>query len=418
MHSVCLMSEVIPDKYSYNAITEYIDGLPSEDIAVAEQQANALLGYDGRFSRVKEFAAIVPVATHEETIHTVRHAVGQYARQARCHPFTLVLGLNWPETAKDNPRVEKLIEQTTQVAKEAQDVLDVRVLTQQYAAPVIGRIRRDLWNGVLAAGMVGGTIREGLTDIVGMNGDIDLVHMPRQTMSITQSTMHDELAPGGDIGEYMMGWPRPLPMRHSASPSHPRSSAVMAWNDWLHRVGHVPYEAGMVMSMGRFAFHNGISADMRTREVVDLWSKAGEHPSHQTFIPTGAVVTSGRRFMWRLLDVEANEVWDGDTFGEHSAYRRSVEHFPDISQERQVELIAGTSERMIRMFERGARYNLAQSERSLVSEKRVWRRVGRMLLTAERMLPRIVGEEWRHEEPFATARKVFDEKLAFVVYDQ
>lgn len=185
---------------------------------------------------------------------------------------------------------------------------------------------------------------------------------------------------------------------------------MTAWNDWLLRAGHRPYEASLVISTGRYAYQGGISADMNAGEVVDLWHAAGENPSGQTFIPAGTVVTSGRRFMWRLLDVNADEVWDDGSFGEYSTYRKGVEHFPDISDKRQVELIAGTGETIVRMLERGASYNLAQKSQGVrVGYKRTWQKVGGMLLIAEKLLPHIVGEEWRHEEPFATARKIFDE---------
>lgn len=180
-------------KSAYEVVRDYAGGLDVLEASAAKERAYSLLHSTGRFRPLEQYVAIVPAAAHEESPETVSRAVDQYARQAGCGAFTLVLGLNWPADTRDLDHVETLVRHTKKLAEDYSN-LDIRILSEQYTDPTIGRIRRDLWNAVLVAGLESGTIRSGL-ETVGMNGDIDLVHMPRHTVGAIQTAMHKELAP-------------------------------------------------------------------------------------------------------------------------------------------------------------------------------------------------------------------------------
>lgn len=395
-------------KPPFEAVVDFVDGLDASEAPAAEERAHSLLHPGGKFRHLEQYVAIVPVAAHEENPETVTHAVEQYARQTKNKPFTLVLGLNWPDNTEQHQRAHTLVRHSRALARDMRGRLDMRVLGEQYADPTIGRIRRDLWNAVLVAGLESGTIRQGL-ETIGMNGDIDLVHMPRWTVAAIQKAMHQELDPHEKGYDYMPAWPRPVPMRHSTSPAHPRSSSVMVWHDWLNRLGHVSYEASMVISMGRYALHGGIAPDAASNEVLDIRDAAAAHPLGRTYVPTASIVTSGRRYIWRLLESGLDEVWGEGSFGVNSVYRHDINQFPDISKERQIELISGTGSRVMDAAERSVHFGRLQGTYEAQMKFKELRRTVRHTLTfAERMLPRIVGEEWQHEEPFSTVRKLYD----------
>ena len=395
-------------KPPYDAVVDFADSLDAAEALAAEERAHSLLHPQDKFRHLEQYVAIVPVAAHEETPETVSHAVQQYARQIKSEPFTLVIGLNWPHDTEQPQRAHALVKHTRALARDMRGTLDMRVLSGQYIDPTIGRIRRDLWNAVLVAGLESGTIRPGI-ETVGMNGDIDVVHMPRWTVAAIQKAMHKELDPHEKGHDYMPAWPRPVPMRHSASPAHPNSSSVMVWSDWLSRLEHVSYEASMVISMGRYALHGGIAPDAVSNEVLDIHDAAAAHPLGKTYVPTASIVTSGRRYMWRLLEGGLDEIWGEGNFGANSVYRHDINQFPDISKERQVELISGTGSRVMNAAAQSVWQGMTQGKYDLNMRFKEFRRTVRhTLMFAERMLPRVVGEEWQHEEPFSTVRKLYE----------
>lgn len=344
----CIEMEMLQESepaYRYEATIDYIDSLGVTESRVAKSQATELLRQRGP---LKDYVAIVPVAAHQEPLANVERTLAQYACQEPRRSFTVLLGLNHPNNERDIERASRLLEQTRDLAG-AHNNLDVRVLHTSYEEPRIGRIRRDLWNTVIMAGLEGGTL-DATREMVGMNGDIDLVHMPRHVVASVQKYGDHEL----DRAHHQHVIPPfAVPLRHSTFPEYRRSSAFITWRDYLMHIAYLEFEAGMVMSLGRYAACGGISPGANRSEMLDTRQADGA-TMYERKLRTGISVTSGRRLIERLPRATWETAWEEGSFDAYNAYREGLEHCTDISWSRQTKLLLDTAHEAAACIRQGA----------------------------------------------------------------
>ncbi|HEX5797454.1 MAG TPA: hypothetical protein VFX86_03615 [Candidatus Saccharimonadales bacterium] len=272
---------------------------------------------------------IIPVAAHQEA-GQIEHALAEYGKQASAIPFSIVLGLNSPAKEQDGPEVQATME-AIDSAREHNPGLDVRTTFSPYKKPVIGRIRRDLWNGAVIAASQDEHDEFG-GDSIGINHDIDLVRLSGGFMGRVQEYYHEA---GGEEHAYS-----PLPIMgtqtyHEPSPDHPNSSKAVAWFDYIARAAGGSYEAGTVIPLSAYADRGGFDSGRTEREVIGFLNSRDINLIRGTL-----AATSPRRFIHNL-DRLGYDVWAEGSFLATDGCR-TAEAPPDITAGRLIEIVDST----------------------------------------------------------------------------
>jgi hypothetical protein len=303
-----------------NALTEkdriaqdYLESLSADDFYHARSIAAAI---DDPTRPLARTVVIIPVAAAQDA-ELIGHAMGEYSRQRSQRPFSVVLGLNidTDNPTQDESHLQAALGQTV-AAKRAYPELDIRVSATTYQSPTIGKIRRNLWDGVLLAHQ-----RQGISpteEIVGLNHDIDLVHLPAYYLQAVQRRTSNPIRA---VGPYFTR------SRHAFDPTHPNSSRLITWNDFYHTMNEIGYEAAAVVPMSFYAAEGGFSSDRATHEVGSVIKS-----SSFRLLRTGYLETSPRRLVTRLLDHDFPEIWTADSFGTADSCRDTsvVNSLPDL----------------------------------------------------------------------------------------
>lgn len=303
----------------------YLGQLPSGDQEISKAMAEDLNNFDRPLANT---VVIIPVAAHQEAAN-VRHTVSEYARQRDCEPFTVVLGLNAPAEMLNIESVAATEQAVNDAIVEHPD-LDIRYTIDYYGEPVIGEIRRDLWNAVLYAAQQTGNIRDG-SEIIGINHDIDLVKLASTYISRVQ-----KLYAKRDARHLVtpVSPPRGSYTKHAFSPEHPNISAAVFWNDFYYRLNDSAYEAGIIIPMSLYANQGGFKREAVTHEVGGLTSNSGRTAK---LLKGTYMETSPRRYIWRMNDHGYN-IWSTDSFSATDECRTSNQH-PDITQKRKLDIV-------------------------------------------------------------------------------
>lgn len=303
----------------------YLDGLDTTELQTASEMADVMVG-SGNMP-LAQTVVVIPVAATQEA-HNIVPAMSQYDQLADSEPFSIVLGLNEPIRDSDSKEVAATTAAVNYAIEKFPD-LDIRTVHQAYDTPVIGRIRRDLWNAVALASERTGGLETG-AEVVVINHDIDVEGIAPGYVQRVQ----DEY----DALDHRAAALPVSPVRgtytsHAASPKHPRISQTIQWEDYTVQQAGIIYEAGTVIPLSYYAEHGGFDPEAEVYEVSSM-STLDQAPP---FIPGTAYLTSPRRYLDRMNRYGMN-VWAGLPFTAHDRCREP-KRFRDISRSRQLSLI-------------------------------------------------------------------------------
>jgi hypothetical protein len=307
-------------------INHYIDTLSEGEFDMARSIADDLME---DAEPLAETAVIIPVAAHQEA-HNIAHAVSEYARQEPRSDFTVVLGLNIPMSALGTEEVADTLEEVDK-AKADHPELDLRSTFVTYDDPVIGEVRRDLWNGVAIAVADGGTL-DAAKEIIGINHDIDLVMLARTCIAKVQEryARRDQ--------RHILSTISPISgtrVKHDFSHDHPNISRAVQWSDFVYRQTGEAVEAGLVIPFSNYTALGGFDRTSRTYEVAGFAEKSlvGAHVLRGT-----NTITSLRRYIANMQEYGYG-IWSPETFTAHDECREPLDN-PDITVKRQHEIVS------------------------------------------------------------------------------
>ena len=317
----------------HDIVTSYTDNIGEPP----QQLAGEILSQGGPLAN---YAVLIPVAAHQEA-DSIYPALEQYNRQVTTQPFSVVLYMNHPVTVDQNA-ISASYQQLHQAVNDFPD-LDIRYISQEYERPVIGAIRKDLWDATLLAGVNGGTITNS-SDIICINHDIDLVKLPRSYIQTIQShdavSMKRRFSVSASVGHediLMLGRVNSTRAKHAADPKWPNVAKATLWSDYLldsHKAG---FEASITIAASNYAFNNGFDPTKSSAEIIDFLNRDSRLQAKT--LPGLPLETSPRRFVERLPTRHLDAVWGADPFQATETYRDTSITPPDISEERLFELV-------------------------------------------------------------------------------
>ncbi|USN96872.1 MAG: hypothetical protein H6797_01595 [Candidatus Nomurabacteria bacterium] len=278
---------------------------------------------------------LIPVAAHQESERIVP-TMAEYAKQETDDPFSVVLYLNAPTTAS-YAEIRKA-ELAVARAKREFPHLDLRASkTHEYKNPVIGAIRKRLWDATMLLSHCEGLFEES-GDVVGLNHDIDTEWMRRNFMHNVQKYYASYRSQNNAAGLNNYLKPAGTQLSHAYDSERPNISKVVFWYDYIHkhRTPYSTYEAGLVVPFSTYAKNNGFAEESQTYETRTMTARG-----LAAKIPGTHHKTSARRFTSRLPSVAVNSVWSNETFGANDDCR--TENLPgDITPARAKNLIKNT----------------------------------------------------------------------------
>lgn len=237
-----------------------------------------------------------------------------FNQQKDCHPFTVCLNINYPESEADSPELAHGLD-TCLEAIERFPGLDVRAMGTSFKKPTIGAIRKALWDYSMAQiYQQGATFVTGEQPIIGINNDVDIEDMsPRYIAEIQQyySRMNRR--------SMLMFQPQATQVHHGLRPeTHPNTSRAMLWYDFsIHQERTHGYEAGLVMPMGWYAIRGGFNMDDVTYETGRLTDQA----VRLRLLSRAWQKTSPRRYLERFPTQGYGGIWSNETFGPEDTCR-------------------------------------------------------------------------------------------------
>lgn len=340
-HVHTMTSELLLECDSYRHTVEYIQEKQAFNDDINED-TKTILAQGGA---LHEYTVLIPVAAHQES-SVIYHTLQQLALQQTEIPFSVILNMNQPYESD-----EEAVSQThKELARAKQDFqhLDIRQINKTYLDPKIGAIRADLWDASLNAGIAGGTISK-QQDMIGINGDIDLIKMPRHYIDTIQKTISRKQERtkriaqtiGFPVSQAVVVDPRWAPIKNASLQTHPNVARATVWSDGLFRMTDVGFEAGAVIPMSWYAKYGGFNAEDKMSEVLNLIAKA---PNTKVRMIKGLPLeTSPRRYIERLHEHRIDQIWGADTFHADEDYRNAINLPGDISQERLYDLISANA---------------------------------------------------------------------------
>lgn len=287
----------------------------------------------------------IPVAAHQEASN-IEHSLGLYARQKTKRPFTVVLYLNAPEYVSS-----KSVGPTFDALKRSKDLfpsLDFRYTDlEQFEDPIIGKIRKNIWDAVLLLGYHEKIYDDPDADIIGINHDIDTVSMsPRYVQRV--DSYYDHLQTSRKKNLLMTRSPFPptqTVIKHAMDPERPNLSKALFWYELSRRqLGSLALtDEGTVIPMSYYADNNGFDPKARLSEAIELVREGA-----RVKIPLTNMETSSRRYADRLHVVDYKSIWTEDTFGAEDNCRINPSN--DISAQRLHELLLNSLPQLIPHF--------------------------------------------------------------------
>lgn len=303
-------------------VDRYLDELEGEDFIIGHQIAKELFDPG---QPIADTIVIIPVAAHQEAPQ-IANTLYQYSKQKVDRPFTVVLGLNCPTDKAVSKEVADTMS-AVEAAKREHPNLDIRTSFVTYDEPVIGRIKRDIWNGVALRAQKDGTVSNS-AEVLGINHDVDLVRLGASYIRNVQDH-YQQLD-----SEVIL--PEASPIRftkttHGTSPDHPNLSSAIKWNDFALRQNGQGFESGIILPLSKYAELDGINSEKRIGEILSLFY------FRPSIIPATVMVTSPRRYI-EHFEEHGYEIWQQDNFGANDKCRQ-VLNVPDVSKQRALEVI-------------------------------------------------------------------------------
>ena len=269
---------------------------------------------------------IIPVAAHQEA-GLIHHTLSQYAAQRDNVPFSIVLGLNTPT---NDPSPETTQATVTAVSKATDEFpnLSVHTTFSTYDTPIIGGVRRDIWNGVLAASRPSWLSRH--QEVIGINHDIDLEYLSPHYIAQIQryygiadmNRAYRLLDLPGQTHE-----PTFTMAKHARSPQHPNISDGVFWIDFCNRAAKSSFEAATVVPFSFYAAAGGFRPEHITYESQSLMRGV-----RWPLIPGAHIATSPRRYIERFAEHGYKGIWSDDSFSATDTCRNPQDIIPDISR--------------------------------------------------------------------------------------
>lgn len=299
-------------------IDDYLTTFTERDTSHAEHIADSIAKPD---TPLAQTLVLIPVAAHQEASQ-IKNSLRLYANQQTSEPFTVILSLNSPTREANNPAIGETLA-ALRASQAEHPELDVRSALTFYDDPIIGAIRRDLWNGaLLQAYREGAYTPDYQPEYIGINHDIDTISMSSHYIARIQK--YYSTAQRRHTRSHLP--PVPLPTRstlikHASSPNHPNISRGIYWSDFTARYSGIAYEEGLVIPLSHYADHRGFPATSRTHETQRLWKTHSRH--HK--IPGTAMETSPRRYIERLRN-GYHTIWTSETFGANDTCRTNEQH--------------------------------------------------------------------------------------------
>lgn len=309
-------------------VNDYFSQIPADQQSIFDEYTQDLLEQGGP---LPETLVLIPVAAHQEA-DQIQRALGEYARQEGADPFAVILFLNSPETEADNPEVLRTVDNMVS-AQLAHPELDIRMIYGSYVQPVIGGIRRDLWDAALNT--LWKQDKMSVIGAIGINHDIDLVKISRSYIAnvqryyrLVENPLHSRIVH------------QPLAFtqtKHAYAASYPNVSRAVFWSDFLLRQRGGCFEAGIVLPFSRYALGGGFRPTDKTHETAHFVQNTA-NVRHVDTIKGTSLQTSPRRYLARLAQHGYAGVWAKDSFTADDECRTSSD-YTDISHGQLIETV-------------------------------------------------------------------------------
>ncbi len=287
----------------------------------------------------------IPVAAHQEALN-IEHSLSLYAKQKTQKPFTVILYPNAPEHIASE--ATKPVFDALERSKDLFPSLDFRYTDlEQFEDPIIGKIRKNIWDAVLLLGYHEKIYDDPDADIIGINHDIDTVSMsPRYIQRV--DSYYENLRASRKKNLLMTRSPLPptqTVIKHAMDPERPNLSKALFWYEMSRRqLGSLALtDEGTVIPMSYYADNNGFDPKARLSEAIELTRKGV-----RTKIPLTNMETSPRRYADRLHVADYKSVWTEETFGAEDQCRTNPSS--DISAQRLQTLMLDSLPQIIPRF--------------------------------------------------------------------
>jgi hypothetical protein len=229
------MSESIESADMYKAMPTRLERAKVYigDLMNQEERESAQLiatGFENIERPMAQTAVLIPVAAHQDSKY-IYGTLEQYSKQRGNDAFTVFMYLNSPSDSVDEHEVSASQDEVIR-AKEAFPQLDIRSVEGYYEKPVIGKIRRDMWNAALLLAHHEGLLNPGMNDIIGINNDVDTHQISPHYIARIQEYYKLRQSRATSVG--MPEAPlKPVGTRvtHAVLPSHPNVGKVTTWID-------------------------------------------------------------------------------------------------------------------------------------------------------------------------------------------
>lgn len=271
---------------------------------------------------------LIPVAAHQEA-DRIAHSMSEYAAQEGAKDFSVLLFLNYPFDA-DQQSVERCIEEVEK-AKLTHPDLDIRYSVMSYEKPIIGQVRKDLWDATMRVALADGLYNNFDGEFIGINHDIDTEKIGRHYIRNVQNHYRDlqNTLDFDELSEDVLP-PRFTQTKHAFPfDTHPNVARALLWADLTYRqlARNGCYEEGMVIPLSHYAQKGGFNSASATYETSNLAPKQGEG------IPLTPMDTSPRRYIARVGEGYSN-IWSDETFTSTDDCRDPQKLPDDISKEK------------------------------------------------------------------------------------
>lgn len=290
-------------------------------------------------------AILIPVAAHQDAARIVP-AMSEYALQDDAEPFTIFILLNSPTGTSMDDKYEAIIQ--VEEARRKFPNLDIRYSVLEYEKPIIGRIRKDLWDGAMRVALTDGLFDQRGSEVLGFNHDIDTERISRHYVRNVQAFYRKRQEYLNTAGMSEMPLSSQFTQVKHAYPfdTHPNIARAIFWSDLASRQVYKGgmFTEGLVVPFSYYAHKRGFDKNAVIQECRPI------EPINADGILHTGMETSPRRYIERIGHDHSAEIWTDDSFSGNDTCRNPLALPGDISHEALEERIFGTLENDIRLF--------------------------------------------------------------------
>lgn len=272
---------------------------------------------------------LIPVAAHQEA-GRIAHSMDEYAAQEGADPFTVILLLNYPKAIGSDSISESVEEVERAIARHPD--LDIRYAVQDYEQPIIGQIRKDLWDATAYLALHDGIYDTPTGEFLAINHDIDTERIGRHYMRNVQNFYRNIQERHTNMGMGQMPAIAHATQVKHAYPfdTHPNIARATLWADFKFRQysKNGCYEEGLVIPLSYYAQRGGFDATAKTYETHQLTKNL----PRLNGVPGTPMDTSPRRYIERFGVSGYDKLWTNDSFSATDACREGIAT-PDITRD-------------------------------------------------------------------------------------